>query len=713
MVPSSIERRVAAPGGPGILTALVLLAGCGDDSSTRALPDASSGDPADASSGDPADASPGDLVDASPGDLVDASPDQGPDAESGPAFVVRGTAAGLLGAVDLELRGGDELERLTVARDGELAFAARLREGEAYTVVLVDPDAPCTLGNASGVIAGADPVIELTCTGPSLAGVAVSGIAPAIELVPDTTDYVVDLPLLQSAVTVTAIVATAGDTLAVAGTPVASGAPSPELPLGLGDNEIDIVVENSLGWQRTYRLTLRRAAQVAQYAYAKASNTGTGDLFGASMALSGDTLAVGVPNEDSASQGVDGNQEDDSAANSGAVYVFRRDGAVWQQEAYLKASNTAPSDRFGTSVALDGDVLAVGAPDEDGTAVNSGAVYVFRRDGATWEQEAYLKASNAGASDRFGRSVALDGGTLAVGADGEASAAQGVDGDQANDSAVNSGAVYVFRHTGTAWLQEAYVKASNTGAQDGFGWRVALAGDTLAVAAYGEDSADTGVDGDQDDNAATNSGAVYVFRRTGATWEQEAYLKASNTGANDFFGISLALSGDTLAAGAYREDSAATGVDGDQDDESGSDSGAVYVFRRTGATWEQEAYLKASNTGNADELGWSVALSGDLLAVGAVREDSASPGVDGGQDDESAANSGAVYVFRRTGATWEQEAYLKASNPGTDDELGWSVALSGDTLAVAADREDSAATGVNGLQDDDSAANSGAVYVFH
>jgi hypothetical protein len=273
------------------------------------------------------------------------------------------------------------------------------------------------------------------------------------------------------------------------------------------------------------------------------------------------------------------------------------------------------------------------------------------------------------------------------------------DGDQDDDSAPYSGAVYVFRRSGTAWLLEAYLKASNTGSDDHFGASVALSGDTLTVGAPGEDSAATGINGNQDDNAATGSGAVYVFRRSGTAWLQQAYLKASNTGGGDYFGNSVALAGDTLAVGALYEGSAA--------------QGAVYVFRRTGTTWLQEAYLKASNTGGGDYFGNSVALAGDTLAVGALGEKSAATGVGGNQDDDSASESGAVYVFRRTGTTWLQDAYIKASNTDASDRFGHSVALTGDTLAVGALGEQSAATGVGGNQGDNSVERSGAVYIFH
>ncbi|MCX7800604.1 MAG: FG-GAP repeat protein, partial [Fimbriimonadales bacterium] len=213
--------------------------------------------------------------------------------------------------------------------------------------------------------------------------------------------------------------------------------------------------------------------------------------------------------------------------------------------------------------------------------------------------------------------------------------------------------------------QQAYIKASNTGAGDEFGTRVALSadGNTLAVGARLEDSNATGVNGNQSNNSASDSGAVYIFTRSGSTWSQQAYIKASNTEAFDNFGYSVALSadGNTLAVGAPGEDSNATGVNGNQLDNSASASGAVYIFTRSGSTWSQQAYLKASNTEAGDGFGFSVALSGDgnTLAVGSRFEDSNATGVNGNQWDNSAINSGAVYIFTRSGITWSQQAYIK------------------------------------------------------
>ncbi len=465
-------------------------------------------------------------------------------------------------------------------------------------------------------------------------------------------------------------------------------------------------------------------------AYIKASNTGFEDAFGYSVALSGDgnTLAVGAAFEDGSGAGVNP-ASNEAAASSGAVYVYRRAGTLWAFEAYIKASNTGAGDWFGRSVALsqDGNTLAVGARREDGsgTGVNpasderasdSGAVYVYRRTGATWALEAYIKASNAGADDHFGWSVALsgDGNTLAVGASQESGSGTGVS-PASDEAAPDSGAVYVYRRAGAVWAFEAYVKASTTGRGDLFGLSVALSGDgnTLAVGAAFEDGSGTGVNPASDERA-DNSGAVYIYRRTPA-WAFEAYIKASNADAGDQFGWSVALSGDgsTLAVGPFQEDGSGTGIN-PASDETMPNSGAAYTYRRTGATWAFEAYIKASNTGAFDQFGVSVALSGDgsLLAVGAYSERGSGTGVNPASN-EAAPGSGASYIYRRTGAAWAFEAYIKASNTGANDEFGFSVALSGDgtTLAVAASPEDGSGTGVNPASDE-SALGSGAVYVY-
>jgi hypothetical protein len=270
---------------------------------------------------------------------------------------------------------------------------------------------------------------------------------------------------------------------------------------------------------------------------------------------------------------------------------------------------------------------------------------VFVRNGSEWTQQAYLKATNPGFGDIFGISVAISGDTIVAGALGESSASTGVGNNQVDDTAQSSGAAYVFVRNGSNWSQQAYLKASNTEAGDSFGSSVAIAGDTVVVAASNEDSAATGVDGAQTDNNAEYAGAVYVFVRRGDSWRHQAYLKASNTGPYDYFGASLALRGDALAIGALNEDSSSGGVDGNQFDEAAQDSGAVYYFVRNGDVWTQQFYLKARQPEAADRFGVSIALSETALAIGADGEDSSSTGIDGLRTDNGFPLSGAVYCY--------------------------------------------------------------------
>jgi hypothetical protein len=446
-------------------------------------------------------------------------------------------------------------------------------------------------------------------------------------------------------------------------------------------------------------------SQLVQQTYLKASNTQSGDWFGSAVGVSGNTLVVGARQEDSGAPGIGASQTDNSAPESGAVYVYTHSAGALTQQAYLKGSNPQANDRFGYRVDLEGDTLVVGAPLEDRT----GTVYVFTLTGGVWRQQAALKASNARAGDWFGSSVALSGDTLVVGARFEDSGATGINGNQADASAPDSGAAYVFTRAGDRWSQQAYLKASNTRAGDQFGFSVDISANTIVVGGRFEDSGATGINGDQADLSAPDSGAAYVFTRIGDSWTQEAYVKASNTGAGDAFGNEVAVAGDTFLVGAPFEDSAATGVEGNQADNSIPDSGAAYFFTRRGGMWTQEAYLKASNPGTGDTFGFHVAMTPTTLAMASVWEDSAAIGINGNQSDNSAPDSGAGYVFTQKDGMWSQLAYLKASNTGAGNWFAGSLAVNATTVVVGANKEESAAKGVGGNQADSSAPESGAV----
>ena len=448
--------------------------------------------------------------------------------------------------------------------------------------------------------------------------------------------------------------------------------------------------------------TLKKTDSVAATGYFKAPRAGIDEQFGYALALSADgaTLAVGAFREDSASTG-----------------TFVPGGMGYQ----------AALDSNGTS--------------------DSGAVTVYRRSDSAWSLEAFVKAPRAGRSDQFGYALALsaDGATLAVGArfEGSASAgtfAPGAPGYQAaleSDGSEFSGAVTVYRRSGSTWRVEAFVKAPVAGAGDDFGSAVALSGDgaTLAVGAPGEDSASAGTfapggEGYQtalDSGGVSKSGAVTVYRRSDvdSRWTIEAFVKAPEAGIEDQFGSALALdsSGTTLAVGAYHENSASTGTfapggagyQAALDSDGAGNSGAVTVYRRSGTNaWEIEAFVKAPKAGagdqygdGGDQFGFALALSrdGSVLAVGARFDDSSVAGVfapsDTGYqaalDSNRFRDSGAVTVYRRSTLTdiWTIEAFVKAPKAGIEDQFGSTLALdsSGTTLAVGAPKERSDATG--------------------
>ncbi|MDH5692042.1 MAG: FG-GAP repeat protein, partial [Gammaproteobacteria bacterium] len=420
-----------------------------------------------------------------------------------------------------------------------------------------------------------------------------------------------------------------------------------------------------------------------QQAYIKASNTRGDDYFGSAIALSadGNTLAVGASREASANKGVinsaTADPGDNDAIDSGAVYVFTRDNGAWNQQAYIKASNTATYALFGISVALsaDGNTLAVGSQYEKssansiihsatadpdvGLAYLSGAVYTFVRNSSQWNQQAYIKASNSGPSDQFGSSVALssDGNTLAVGAIGEDSATKQIinSGNYPTDSlASHAGAVYVYNRVEGLWSKRAYIKASNAEKSDVFGFSVSLSGDgkILAVGAPGEGSL---LSTDTENNDSSNVGAAYIYRLGASGWGQETYLKASNPNTLFGFGLPLQLSrnGNALLVGSWREASRTKGVNLGEEFEPGNyvsgSVGAGYLFKSTLNTWKQQAYIKASNSEEGDYFSVALSINSDatIIVMGASGEDSASKSTDTAldQSDNSLDASGAVYLY--------------------------------------------------------------------
>jgi trimeric autotransporter adhesin len=384
--------------------------------------------------------------------------------------------------------------------------------------------------------------------------------------------------------------------------------------------------------------------------------------------------------------------EINAASGGGAVYVFRRVGFSWTQQAHIAASRLSLD--FGNSLSLsaDGAVLAVGASsDNNGSAAlaNSGAVYIYSRNVATgdWTERAILNALAADAHDRFGASVSLsgDGRLLAVGVPTEDSDALGVNGNPVSNDAVNSGAVYVYHSNDTGgWLYRSYIKAINTGASDYFGTSVALSGDG-SLLAVGAPGEDSASNGSGE--SQSSSGAAYLYSMV-ADGVLPIRVKATNAGLTDLFGSSVALSEDgaVLAVGAPGEASNATGINGDEANNSAQQSGAVYLFARSGTAfaWSQHSYVKAFNAEAQDEFGVSLALSADGMTL-AVGALNEDGGAVGvnSGDNVFTGASGAAYVFIQANNVWSQQAYVKPWNPGAGDQFGRSLALSAQGTTLA------------------------------
>ena len=558
-----------------------------------------------------------------------------------------------------------------------------------------------------------------------------SGFTADAAFDPRAAEFFVRCSFTQTRLSLSPVAVAAGDSILVNGEALVAGQPSQGIALleGQSTHTLRVVAADGSA-ARDYRLVVRRelASEFLQITFIKASTTGQNDRFGEALAMDGDTMVVGVPEEDSGATGVGGNELDNSVISSGAAFVFVRDGATWRQQAYLKSPAPDADDRFGTSVAISGDLIVIGAPEEDSNAIGvggnplnnaaaqSGAAFVYRRTGGAWQFEAYLKPSNTvgGTVGKFGQAVAIDGTTIAVGALAEdgtgsgANPAQVANGNQAGDS----GAAYVFVRTGTTWTQQAYLKGFASDPGDQFGCALDIDGDLLAVGARNEDGNGVGTSGDPANDSVFASGAVFTFVRNGTTWSTDAYIKASNREVGDEFGSCVALDGELLAVTALFEDSLAAGVDGNQLDNSAQNSGAVYAFARVGGQWIQEGYIKASNPDNDDRFGEALALHDGLLLVGTSLEDSAAAGLDAAQGN-GGFSVGAAYLYTRVDGVWFHSRYMKASNARNSGLFGSGVGISPLGIVVAGAGYSSGSTGINGSQGSiGNFAGHGAVYTF-
>lgn len=366
---------------------------------------------------------------------------------------------------------------------------------------------------------------------------------------------------------------------AVCGDTIVVGAFSDSFSGGSGPGAAYVYVRNSEGrW--------------AQQAVLTASDGVPGDNFGVSVAVSGDTAIVGAYRNDH-----------DGRSDAGAAYVFVRSCGVWTQQAKLIAGDSGTGDLFGFPVAVENNVVAVGARHNDNLGgSDAGAAYIFTRSAGAWTQRSKLTASDAASGDQFGYPIASSGRTIMIGARGD---------DHAGG--VDAGSVYVFEEAGGSWTQQARLSASNAAASDDFGVSIAVSGDIAVIGAEYADRMN-----------ATDTGAAYIFERFNGVWTQQAELTANDAASNDVLGISAGIRGDSVIVGSYSNNSS---------------RGAAYVFARSPTGWTQQAKLTIADASPGDQFGYQIAVGGDIAVVGMNRDDHS------GRHD-----AGAVYLYSLIGA---------------------------------------------------------------
>lgn len=346
--------------------------------------------------------------------------------------------------------------------------------------------------------------------------------------------------------------------------------------------------------------------------------------FGKSVAIAGNYAVVGA--DFAQHEGV----------TCGAAYVYFYNGSSWQQQAKLVPTDGGERDLFGNSVGISGEYIVVGANEHNGVGINSGAAYIFKRENDFWTQQDKLVAADGEAYDAFGISVAISGDNVLIGAYSD------------GDNGIFSGSAYVFNRSGDAWNEQAKLLPDDGKAEDKFGRSVSIDEDYAVVCALLSD----------DDGA--ESGSVYIFKNDNNLWNQQAKLTASDAKTDDRFGRSVSILGNYLVIGAVLAD------------DNGESSGKAYIFMRTEDNWVEQAILLPKDGAAGDFFGYASATNGRFAMVGALF------------NDEMGSNSGAAYLFRRSGEHWSQIDKLTATDPVEDANLGSGVAISEDQTIAGA-----------------------------
>lgn len=498
------------------------------------------------------------------------------------------------------------------------------------------------------------------------------------ELSPIVFKYRARVPLLASRVVLTPVLpAKTKVTLNGASLEATGTWTSPVLPLG--ETTIELAATSEFGVSTKYQIVLERMGE--QQSYLRAPNAGSYNQFGSSVAVSGDTLLVTAWFESSNATGVDGDPNNTGAAQSGSAYVLVRDGDGWKQQAYLKPDDTTAADFFGARTDLEGDTIVIGALHEGlyeestGTS-RPGAAYVYTRKGGVWSQTQRLGGALQDGSDMFGGAVSLDLDTLVIGAPWESTggnqtgavyiyqrngsmfsevqkiksskptpnarfgSSAALDGDRLVVGApddppphARTGSAEVFVRRGGMWVPSQFLQPSTLGPAANFGYAVAVRGDRLAIGAPRTAAYPGSL-------TPTEPGEVYVFEADGEGdgWKQTARLVAPFPRNTDWFGLSLALTDAALIIGAPGDASGARGLTADPSRSDATFSGAAYLFAPTDDGWTQSTFIKPDNAEADDWFGTALATDGQTLVISALFE--------AGPASANIPGSGSVYVFR-------------------------------------------------------------------
>ncbi len=413
----------------------------------------------------------------------------------------------------------------------------------------------------------------------------------------------------------------------------------------VGSDEIRLEVYDE---EAAYPVTIDPILTFVQEIHASDPGPGTFEVFGSSVAIDGDTIVVGASNKDDPVKG----------ANSGAAYVFVRSGGMWVQEAKLLGSDIGVNNQFGTSIDMSGDTIVVGTPFNAEKGFNAGAAYVFVRNAGVWTQQQKLTGIDTSASDIFGVDVSIDGDNILIGASTD------------RIGAVFAGSAFVFVRNAGVWTQQAKLIASGAPINQRFAASVAIEGNRAVITAP------------LADDVATNSGAFYIFERSGTTWTEQARLKTSDAEAEQMLGVgsnSCAINGDTIIVSTIRDD----------DPIVGQDVGAAYVFVNSGGVWMEQQKLTPPDPRLIGFFGTSVAIEGDTVYIGMIRD-----------APFGKLGAGSVYVYTRAGGVWTFDQKLIAPDAIGFEEFGNAISVDNQNLVIGA------------WMSSDSAQFSGSAYIF-